>query len=93
MPLIKRRPVVAKETPNELPKEKPIAAVIQQIEVIPADVLVALLKDQQRLAQVMATALTESQKRPESIVFNVTARDSNDRISKAVLTPVYAKNG
>ena len=85
MPIIVRRPA------KEVTKEK--SAIIQQVKVIPADVLVALLKDQQRLAQTMATVLIESQKRPESIVFNITARDSNDRISKAVLTPVYAKNG
>ena len=89
MPLIKRRPIVAKETPKELPKEKTIAAVIQQIEVMPADVLVALLKDQQRLAQVMATALAESQKRPKKTTFKITSRDSDDRIREGEFTHIY----
>ena len=81
-------------------KKLPVADLIQKVEpptqqvlVIPADAITALLHEQQRNSNSIASALADSQRRPESITFKVISRDAKDRISEAVLTPIYAKKG
>lgn len=87
MPLpVKKPPVVTALPAPKVETPEPTQSVL----VVSADVVAAMLRRQQQNDLAIATALTEAQRRPTTIHFKVTARDRENRISEAVMTPVYA---
>ena len=87
MPLPVKKPAVVTALP---PPKVETPESTQPVVVVAADVMVAMLRQQQQNDLAIAKALNDAQRRPATIHFKVTARDRDNRICEAVMTPVYA---